>query len=121
MSKSFNFSLVFKGIMIAAILALVLSAGFGILLSFTSLPESDLATTVIFSVSIFIAAALTSYQAGTKGLFYGLATGLGFVILLILVSFILADGTSWIKVGEKSVFAFLSGGVGGVIGVLFKR
>ncbi|WP_206810632.1 TIGR04086 family membrane protein [Paradesulfitobacterium ferrireducens] len=121
MSKSFNLSLVIKGIVIAAVLAFIFSAGFGILLALTSLPESDMASTVIFSASIFIAAILTSYQAGTKGLYYGLAIGFGFVIVLLLVSFILTENTLWLRVGEKSVFAFLAGGIGGIIGVVFKR
>ncbi|KJS88880.1 MAG: membrane protein, partial [Desulfosporosinus sp. BICA1-9] len=42
MSKSFHLSLILKGILWAAILALLLSLFFGVLLSYTSLPESEL-------------------------------------------------------------------------------
>ena len=42
MFKSFQLSLILKGILVATILALLLSLVFGFLLSYTSLPESEL-------------------------------------------------------------------------------
>jgi len=122
MSKSFQFSLILKGVVLASILAMLMSLVFGVLLSLTSLPESELSINIIFGTSIFIAAFITAYQAGTKGLYYGLAVGVGFIlVVLILSSIFWADTPSWLRLGEKTIVALVSGGIGGIIGVLFPR
>lgn len=122
MSKSFQFKLMFKGVILAGILALLLSLIFGLLVAFTPVPESDLAITIIFAASIFIAAFLVSHHSGTKGLYYGLAIGINFIILLLLFTAIFSSvSPSWLKLGERTIFALVSGGAGGIIGVLFHR
>ena len=120
MSKSFQLTLILKGILLATILALLMSLVFGVLLSFTSLPESDLTINIIFATSIFVGAFITAHQAGTRGLYNGLAVGLGFILLVFILSAIFwSDTPSWLRMGEKSIIALVSGGVGGIIGVLF--
>ncbi|AET68850.1 putative membrane protein, TIGR04086 family/integral membrane protein, TIGR04097 family [Desulfosporosinus orientis DSM 765] len=122
MSKSFQFSLIIKGTILATILAMLLSLVFGALLSFTSIPESDLSINIIFGFSVFIAAFITAYQGGTRGLYYGLSVGIGFIILVLIVSGILwSDTPSWLKLAEKTIIALLAGGTGGIIGVLFPQ
>ena len=122
MAKSFQFSLILKGILLASILAMLISLVFGVLLSYTSLPESELSINIIFGTSIFIAAFITAYQAGTKGLYYGLAVGLGFILLVLILSSIFwSESPSWLKMGEKTILALVSGGIGGIIGVLFPQ
>ena len=122
MFKSFQFSLILKGILLAAILAMLLSLVFGLLLSFTSFPESDLSINLIFGASILVAAFITAHQAGTKGLYYGMAVGLGFIVLVLILSAVFwSDTPSWLRMGEKTILALVSGGVGGIIGVLFHR
>jgi len=122
MSKSFQFSLVLKGILLASILAMLLSLILGVLLSYTSLPESVLSVNIVFGSSVFIAAFITAYQAGTRGLYYGLSVGLGFIFLVLILSTIFwADTPSWLRMAEKTIIALVSGGVGGIIGVLFPQ
>ncbi len=122
MSKSFQFSLAFKGIIAAAVLALFLALAYGLLLSLTSLPESSLAITVIVLMSIFVSALLVAYQAGAKGLYYGLFVGFGFILLLLLISAVFIDTPpSWLKVGERSILSLVAGGCGGILGVLVRR
>ena len=122
MFKSFQFSLILKGILLATIIALLLSLGFGLLLSFTVLPESDLALNIIFSAGILISSIITAHHAGTKGLYYGLAIGLGFIVLVLILSAMLwSSPPSWLKIGEKTIFALVTGGMGGIVGVLFHR
>ncbi|HBW36675.1 TIGR04086 family membrane protein [Desulfosporosinus sp. BICA1-9] len=122
MSKSFHLSLILKGILWAAILALLLSLFFGVLLSYTSLPESELSLNIIFGTSIFVAAFVTAHQAGTKGLYYGLSVGLGFILLVLVLSAVFLSGTpSWLKMAEKSIIALVAGGIGGIAGVLFPQ
>lgn len=122
MLKSFQFSLMLKGILIASILAMVMSLVFGVLLTYTSLPESELAINIIFGTSIFVAAFITAYQAGTRGLYYGLSVGIGFILLVLVLSSIFwSDTPAWLKMGEKTILALVAGGIGGIIGVLFPQ
>ncbi|HBV86922.1 TIGR04086 family membrane protein [Desulfosporosinus sp.] len=122
MSKSFQFSLILKGIILASILAMLLSLVFGVLLSYTSLPESELSINIIFGVSVFIAAFVTAYQAGTRGLYYGLSVGIGFILLVLILSAIFwSNSPVWLKLAEKTIVALVSGGVGGIVGVLFPQ
>ncbi|HWQ72317.1 MAG TPA: TIGR04086 family membrane protein [Desulfitobacteriaceae bacterium] len=122
MSNSFQISLVLKGILIAAVLALILSLGYGLLLSVSNIPESDPVFILIFSLSIFAAALYITNKTGTKGLLYGLSIGLGLVLLLLFLSGILfSEHISIIKIGEKLIYALVAGGFGGIFGVLFRR
>lgn len=122
MPKSFKFSLVLKGILISALFALVLSLLFSLILAFTKISESELSFHFIFGISVFFGAALTSYQEGSKGLYYGLAVGLGFVIFLLLISAILASSSpAWLGLAEKSIISLICGAVGGIIGAILKR
>ncbi|MHB1651243.1 MAG: TIGR04086 family membrane protein [Desulfitobacteriaceae bacterium] len=122
MSKSFQFSLVIKGIAFASLLALILALGFGFLLSLTSLPESNLAINVIVIISIFIPAFLAANRAGTRGLLYGLFIGLGFILLLLTLTGVFLDTSpALLRIGEKTIFALVAGGAGGIMGVLLRR
>lgn len=122
MPKFFQFSLILKGILLASILAMLMSLVFGALLSFTTIPESELSINIIFGTSIFVAAFIIAYQAGTRGLYYGLAIGLGFILLVLILSSTFWSNTpSWLKMGEKTILALVSGGIGGIIGVLFPQ
>jgi putative membrane protein (TIGR04086 family) len=122
MLKSFQFSLILKGLLLATGLALLLSLIFGVLLTYTTLSESELSINIIFGASIFVAASITARQAGKSGLYYGLGVGLGFILLVLILSAIFWSETpAWLRVGEKSILALVSGGVGGIIGVLFPK
>lgn len=122
MPKSFKLSLVVKGILISALFALVLSLLFSLILTFTRIPESTLSLQIIYGISVFSGAALTSYQAGAKGLYYGLAVGVGFILFLLLVSAILiSDSPAWLGIGEKAIISLICSAVGGIIGAVLKR
>lgn len=122
MPKSFKLSLVVKGILISALFALVLSLLFSLILTFTRIPESTLSLQIIYGISVFSGAALTSYQAGAKGLYYGLTVGVGFILFLLLVSAILISGSpAWLGIGEKTIISLVCSAVGGIIGAVLKR
>lgn len=122
MANSFKLSSVFKGVLLAAAFAIIFSLIFGLLLSFTSLPESELAANIIYSVSVFLAAIFITAQTGNKGMFYGISIGIGFLLLLLIFTAVFqADSPSWIKAGEKAIFAVVAGGVGGTLGVFLHR
>ncbi|WP_425802014.1 TIGR04086 family membrane protein [Desulfitobacterium sp. Sab5] len=122
MPTSFKFSLVAKGILISVLFALILSLFFSLLLAFTSIPESELLFKFIFGISVFLGAAFASYQAGAKGLYYGLAIGIGFILFLLLVFAVLAPSSpSWLNFGEKSIISLVCSSLGGIIGAILKR
>lgn len=119
MAKSFQLNLILKGILLATVLALLLSLLLGIVLAYTPLPESDLYLNIIFGLSVFVASFITAHQAGTKGLYYGLAVGLGLVLVVLVLSAVLwSDSPSWLRMGEKTIIALVAGGIGGIIGVM---
>lgn len=122
MPKSFHLSLVFKGTLIAAGIALLLSIILGLLFTFTPLQESAIAYNLIVGVSVFVAGVMTAYRAGMKGLFYGIGIGIGFIVLLLLLFTILSpDSPSWLSLGEKSIVILAASGIGGIIGVVVRR
>ena len=122
MANTFKISFVFKGVLLAVIFAFVSSLILGLILSFTSLPESDLVVDIVYSLSIFLAAAYSTFKAGNKGLVYGIFIGLGFVFLLLILSAILQpESPLWINIGEKTIYSVIAGGVGGILGVIFHR
>lgn len=122
MAKSFQFKLVVKGIVFTVILATLLGLGFGLLLYLTSIPESEIGFNMIFNISVLISALLVAHEAGTKGIYYGLAVSIGAIVFsLLFYAIFFPDSPPWLKVGEKTIFAILAGGVGGITGVLFRR
>ncbi|AFM00791.1 MULTISPECIES: TIGR04086 family membrane protein [Desulfitobacterium] len=119
MPKSFHFGIVFKGILLASGIALLLSFILGLLLTLTQLQESSLVYNIILGISVFIAAAISAHHAGMKGLFYGIGIGVGFILLLLFSFTVLSPDTpSWLSFGEKSIIILAAGAVGGIIGVV---
>lgn len=122
MIKSFKISLVIKGILISALFALVFSLLFSLILTFTRIPESELSFQIIYGISVFFGAAFASYQAGAKGLYYGLTVGVGFILFLLLLSSIfVSNSPAWLGIGEKTIIALVCSAVGGIIGAILKR
>lgn len=122
MPTSFKFSLVAKGILISTLFALILSLLFSLILAITSIPESELSFKFIFGISVFLGAAFASYQAGAKGLYYGLAIGIGFILFLLLAFAVLTPNSpSWLNFGEKIIISLICGTLGGIIGAIVKR
>lgn len=122
MSKSLQISLVSQGIVIAAIVSLILTLILSVIYYFSSIQESTLHSIIILAVSVFVASMLVAYQAGSKGILYGLSIGLGFFVLSIIVSYIFYSGNpSWIIVLEKALVSMIAGVLGGTIGAVLKR
>lgn len=121
MSNSFHIRFILKGILYALLFAFFLSAIFGMILSFTSIPETNLASNIIIIVSVFLAAFLNIKKAGTKGLYYGLAIGIGFVVSSLLIASIFRNTfPSMLEIGERTLLSLVSGAAGSV-GVILNR
>lgn len=119
MSKSFQLSLVIKGIFLAAAIAVFLAIILSILLTFTPLEESTLAYNIVIGLSVLIASFLTAYKAGMKGIYYGLGISIGFMVLLLIL-FTIFSPTSplLLKIGEKAIISLVAGCIGGILGVM---
>lgn len=122
MPNSFRISLVTQGILIAAITSLILTLILSIIYYFSSVQESTLHSLICIAISVFSASVLVSYQAGSKGLIYGLSIGIGFFILSIIVYYIFYSGNpSWLFVLAKALVSLVAGALGGTIGAVLKR
>ena len=122
MPKSFSISLVAQGIVIAAVASLILTLILSLVYFFTSVQESALHSFVSIAISVFGASLLIAYQAGSKGLIYGLTIGLGFFVLSLIVSLIFYSGSlSWLIVLEKALVSHVAGVLGGTLGAVLKR
>ncbi|KUO67024.1 MAG: hypothetical protein APF84_17690 [Gracilibacter sp. BRH_c7a] len=122
MPNSYRLTLVTQGILIAALASLILTIFLSIIYYFSSIQESTLHSIVCIAISVFLASALVSYQAGSKGIIYGLSIGLGFFILSIIVYYIFYSGSpSWLVLLEKALASLVAGVLGGIVGAVFKR
>ncbi len=116
-----SFQPILRGIMYAVITALVLSGIIGILTTLTSMPESELINNGIFVVSIFFGGITAARISGSRGLYYGVSVALGVVLIILLVSAIMLPSPfSWLGIAEKTFYALVAGGIGGIVGVGLK-
>lgn len=122
MAKPFEISPAAKGILIALILSFILSLFLSVIYYFTSVQESLIHSLIIAGISVLAASFYVAYQAGSKGLIYGLIIGTGFFLLTIIVYLIFYDGSpSWKIILEKIAVSLASGAIGGTVGVILKK
>ncbi|MHB1126425.1 MAG: TIGR04086 family membrane protein [Bacillota bacterium] len=115
---------VVKGTIYALLVSLVFTLLTGLILYFTSLPESSIPSIsmIILAVSIFAGGASAGKSAGARGLWQGGLVGLVFFILTILFAFISIPGQ--LGAGSlliKGIVCLISGGLGGVLGVSLRK
>ncbi len=110
-----------RGILYTIIAALILSGLVGLFTGLTSIPESEFVNNGIFVISVFFGGLTAARMAGTKGLYYGTAVGIGVVLVIILISAVmLPTPFSWLAIGEKTLYALISGAIGGMVGVALR-
>ncbi|RJE46726.1 MULTISPECIES: TIGR04086 family membrane protein [unclassified Dehalobacter] len=122
MSKPFQLSLVTKGIALSIIISFLLTVVLSLVYFFTSVQESVLYSLLTAGIGVFIASFYIAYQSGARGLLYGLAIGIGFFVVTILIYYIFYTGNpSWKILLEKVLISPISGAIGGSIGVLTRK
>ncbi|UWG95607.1 TIGR04086 family membrane protein [Dehalobacter sp. DCM] len=122
MPKSFQLSLVAKGIVMAIVISFLLTIILSLLYFFTSLQESMLYSLLAAGIGVLAASIYISYQAGTKGIIYGLAIGIGFFLISIIIYYIFYTGEpSWKIILEKVLVTPIAGAVGGTVGAISRR
>jgi putative membrane protein (TIGR04086 family) len=122
MSRSLEISRVTKGILVTVILSFLLTLLLSLIYYFTSLHESPIHSIITAGISVLFASFYVSFQSGSRGLFYGLAIGLGFFLLSIIIYYLFYDSNpSWRIVLGKFSVCLASGIIGGTIGAILKR
>jgi len=114
-----NLSAVLKG----SLIALVSAVFFSFLLSFiywlTPLSEATLGWLAFFIVgaSTLGGAAIAGKEAGSRGLYHGLAVGLVFFSMSLAFSFVFFSGHGCAGLWQEFLLAAIAGAAGGVVGV----
>lgn len=119
-TQDFSLVLLGEGILIALVLAVILSLLASTIVYFTDLDERLLFWVVNIGSFLVIALACfaTARRAGSHGLFYGIGIGAGYAIVTMLIGFIafppfLGAATFLKRLG----FSVLAGAGGGILGV----
>lgn len=108
---------ILDGILMASLLMVTFSIILGLLFYATPLSESWLhpASIIIVILSLFFGGRRTAKKAGKKGLVHGAAIGLIYLLIMFILS--ITKDISWFAFMEKSVYALIASGIGGIIGV----
>lgn len=115
---------IIKGIGIALFITIVTIFIFSLILTYTKIPESAIAivVTIIAGISILLGSCLSTLHIRKSGLINGCAIGLIYILILYILSSILGSGFS---LNTNSlimiIISILTGAIGGIMGVNFKR
>lgn len=116
-----SFQPILRGVLYAIIAALILSGLIGVLTYLTSLPSSEIINNGIFVVSVFFGGLSAARMAGTKGLYYGAAVGIGVIVVILVVSAIMLPSPfSWLGIALKTFYAIAAGAIGGIAGIALR-
>lgn len=112
-----------RGIITAALFTLVVFALFACILAYTAVSEGiiPIVATAAETVGALTAGFCTAKRSGNRGFLYGLASGVGYIIIVWFIASLVGDG---FYVGKHFlsmlVFSALGGAFGGVLGVNLK-
>ncbi len=112
-----------KGVFLAICLSLIMILILSIVLSFSDIKENVIMPTVIFisSLSILIGGFLVGKKQDEKGIIYGSAVGLLYMLILYLISSIMSFQFSLnVNAVVMIVFGVIGGAIGGILGVNLK-
>lgn len=112
-----------KGVLIAYIISAILIIIYGLLMTFTNLSESSMPTVimVIPTVSIALASIYVAIKVESRGWLNGALTGLVYMIVLLLLSFLFKSGVSLDRFALFRMFmGFVIGSLAGIIGINLK-
>lgn len=111
---------IFKGLMIAFLLTLILILIFSLFLSFTSIRESKLPlfNNLVMIVSIVVGSIYVAIKVKENGWLNGALIGLGYYIVLTLLGILFIKPFIFdFVVLSRLVIALITGIIGGMIGI----
>lgn len=111
---------IFKGIIIAYVITMILIAIYSFVLAHTNVPESTIpmCVVIISIISIMLSSSMTLKNIKEKGMINGAIIGGSYLIIVYVLSSIFAVG---FNVNTFSIvmliFSILAGIIGGIVGV----
>lgn len=110
---------IISGLIVIIAILFLSSLLLSVLLHFTSLQESSVQWFImpITLITLFIGGLIAGYKAGGKGWYVGTLTGLGFIILSWLISFLGFDLPPSVKQFLLYGLYLVAAIAGGIIGV----
>ncbi|GAA0354846.1 TIGR04086 family membrane protein [Bacillus horti] len=110
---------IITGVSTIIVVLLSISLCLSLLLHFTSLKESSIEILLlpISLLTLFIGGLISGYKSGTKGWYVGALTGLAFILLSWILSFLGFDLSFSLKAVLIYLFYLLLAMLGGIIGV----
>lgn len=118
--RKLRVSIMLRSIMIGYIFSLICFLILAVLITFTNLSENivPLITQIIIITGLVITGASAALRAGNRGWLYGVITGLGYIVILLLISSIAIDGFTLDRyAAAKIVLGVVVGAIGGMIGI----
>lgn len=109
-----------KGMLLAFVITFISIFIISLLLRFTNLREGKLPilNNIIMMVSIVISSVYLAMQVKEKGWLNGAFLGLGYYLVIVLLSFVAIKSISLdVITGAKLMVATLTGSIGGMIGI----
>lgn len=122
--EGLSLSTILKSVFISYGVSIVLLAIFAIILTYTSFPESSISTTVLMVsiLSILYASKIAAKKAKNRGWLVGSITGLVYMIILYLISFIFTERVVFdLHVLCIFLTGLVAGAIGGVVGINLKK
>ncbi len=113
-----------KGMLIASVLSLLIFVLLSVIVLFVDFPDNYTTLMIILTtiISLFISGFFSAKTAGSGGWINGVAIGILYAIVLLIVGSILTGefliSTKW---ALNLLIASLSGAVGGIVGVNFRK
>lgn len=113
-----------KGIVISYILTAAVFLIYALLITYTDVTEDHISTTALITTAAvcIICGFITARSAESRGLIWGVLSGILYVVLLLITGFLLIPAfmpTS--KFLIMSALAAAAGGLGGIIGINLKH
>jgi putative membrane protein (TIGR04086 family) len=122
--NSSKLKIIFSSVLAALSISTTVFIFYAILITYTNITEKNMslvATTTIVIV-MAIAGFETARSCEKKGWMWGIVAGLSYAILLILISFVILDSLILnFQIFMILILAIASGGVGGILGINFKK
>jgi putative membrane protein (TIGR04086 family) len=110
--------------MVGYIFSLICFLILALLITFTSLSEMvvPIITQIIIIIGLAITGAYAAMKSGYRGWLYGIITGILYIVILIIISWIAIEGFSFDKyVFAKIILGVVVGAIGGMIGINLAR
>ena len=118
--KLIEFVALFKSVLIAFVVTLVLLVVLALLMTYTSISESYIFMGVLVStvISNIVGGALTARKARSSGWLNGALAGVVYMVILFLLGMVIRDSAVNVS-NALGMFAtgFFSGAFGGIIGI----